>query len=87
MTVTRDFVVQLPVEVADALQAEISSGRFTNPSEALTAAYEEHLTVEEEFSTWIREEIVPADKQLDADPSLALTPEELRKRIDSRRAS
>lgn len=88
MDATRRLEIELPEELADAVRAQVESGRFASESEAVAAA----LTLlgeqdEEELEDWVREEITAAYDEWKANPSEVYTVEEVRAHLDQRRKS
>lgn len=86
MEATRRLEIELPEELADAVRAQVESGRFASESEAVAAA----LTLlreqdEEELEDWVREEIATAYDEWKANPSDVYTVDEVRAHLEQRK--
>lgn len=86
MDATRRLEIELPEELADALRADVESGRFASESEGVASA----LTLmreqdEEELEDWVREEIAAAYDEWKANPTEVYTIEEVRAHLNERR--
>lgn len=86
METTRRLEIELPEELADAVEAHVRSGRFASESEAVAAA----LTLlreqdEEELEEWVREEIAAAYDEWKANPTGGIPIEEVSARLDEER--
>jgi antitoxin ParD1/3/4 len=78
MAATQQILVTLPTDVADLLHRKVASGEYASESEVIA----DSLTLLEEQSRdieqWLREEVVPACLEFEADPSSGISPAELR---------
>lgn len=77
MIETEQLTLTLPKDVVDTIRHSVSSGEFHNESAYVEAAIRDGN--EDYFSDeWIRREVLPVLDAMDADPSRALTPEQVR---------
>jgi antitoxin ParD1/3/4 len=78
----RTLNLVLPEETVRTIEAKIAAGRYPD-AEAMIQNALESLETEEDFSDdWIRREVLPALKALEADPSSGLTLEEAFANLD-----
>jgi len=87
MEATRRLEIELPEEMANAVRAQVESGRFASESEAVAAA----LTLlreqdEEELEPWVRDEIAAAHAEWKANPTGGIPIEEVNAGLDEERA-
>ena len=80
---THRVTVELAEGSYQLLRRAVDSGQYSSESEAvedvLTALCLEPIAEEgPEFERWLREDVLAADDELEADPSSGLTPEQLR---------
>lgn len=86
---------RVTIELADdsyrLLRRAVESGDFASESEAVAEAlYDLAMPVTSvsgnpEFDRWMLEEVLPADDELEADPSSGLTPEQLHEELAAAR--
>jgi antitoxin ParD1/3/4 len=80
---TRRITVDLPNASYRNLRRLVESGQYASESEALAEVLLDvglepaHAPGDPEFDRWMREEVLVADDELEADPSAGLTPEQL----------
>ncbi|MBF6620738.1 MAG: type II toxin-antitoxin system ParD family antitoxin [Patulibacter sp.] len=78
MRSTRQLSVTLPHNMADALKARVSSGAYASESEVVRDGLRALFAQEEAVETWLRTEAASAYDELRADPSRAITGEQMR---------
>lgn len=77
MTDTRRLTITLPADVADRVRERVASGRYANESQVVLQGL---LALEDEaadLERWLREEVVPELEAVRADPSLAVSIEDV----------
>ena len=85
MAATQQILVTLPTDVADLLHRKVASGEYASESEviadSLALLEEQSMDLEQ----WLREEVVPACLELEADPSSGISSTELRAALENDR--
>ncbi|RQS59085.1 type II toxin-antitoxin system ParD family antitoxin [Burkholderia sp. Bp8963] len=85
MRTTRQFSITLPNEMADMLRAKVEAGEYASESEVVRDGLRALAARDRAVEAWLRETVVPAAQALKADPSQALTPEQVREHLARRR--
>jgi putative addiction module CopG family antidote len=85
MRSTQQFSITLPNEMADAVKAKVAGGEYATESEVIREGLRALLAKDRAVEAWLREQVVPAAMALDADPSRALTPKQVRAHLTQRR--
>ena len=77
MRTTRQMSVTLPLEMADMVRARVRSGDYASESEVVR----EGLRALAARESWLRDSVLPAYDGLRADPSRAMSADEVRHRM------
>ena len=85
MRSTQQFSITLPHELADAVKAKVAGGEYASESEVIREGLRAMMAKDRAVETWLREQVVPAAMELEADPSKALTPAQVRAHLTQRR--
>lgn len=85
MRSTQQFSITLPNEMADAVRAKVAAGEYATESEVIRDGLRALLARDRAMEAWLRDHVVPAAQALAADPSSAVSLEEARNRVASRR--
>ena len=85
MRSTQQFSITLPHELADAVKAKVAGGEYASESEVIREGLRALMDKDRAVETWLREQVVPAAMELEADPSKALTPAQVRAHLTQRR--
>lgn len=85
MRSTQQFSITLPNEMADAVKAKVAGGEYATESEVIREGLRALLARDQAIEKWLREQVVPAAVALDAHPSRARTPKQVRERLAQRR--
>jgi len=85
MRSTQQFSITLPHELADAVKAKVAAGEYATESEVIREGLRALIAKDRAVETWLREQVVPAAMELEADPSKALTPAQVRAHLAQRR--
>ena len=78
MRTTKQLSITLPNSMADALKERVASGAYASESEVVRDGLRALFAREEAIEAWMRSEIVAAYDELRADPSRAISSEEMR---------
>jgi Predicted transcriptional regulators containing the CopG/Arc/MetJ DNA-binding domain len=85
MRSTQQFSITLPHELADAVKAKVAGGEYATESEVIREGLRALMAKDRAVEAWLREQVVPAAMELEADPSKALTPAQVRTHLAQRR--
>lgn len=85
MRSTQQFSITLPNEMADLVKAKVSGGEYATESEVIRDGLRSLIARDRALERWLREEGVPAFDALKADPSRALTVEQVREHLAEKR--
>lgn len=85
MRSTQQFSITLPNEMADSVRAKVASGEYATESEVIRDGLRALLARDKAMDAWLREQVIPAARALEADPAQALSPEQAQERLTSRR--
>ena len=89
MRSTQQFSITLPNEMADAVKAKVAGGEpnfdavaaggeYATESEVIREGLRSLMARDRAIDRWLRTEVVAAYDELKADPSKALTPDQVR---------
>ena len=81
MRTTQQLSITLPIEMADAIKAKVSSGEYATESEVIRDGLRALLARDRAVDAWLREQVAPAYDALKADPSRAVSAPRLRERL------
>ncbi|GFZ84370.1 CopG family transcriptional regulator [Elstera cyanobacteriorum] len=81
MRTTQQLSITLPNEMADMVKARVRTGEYASESEVIRDGLRVLLARDRAVETWLNAQIGPAYDALKADPSRALTADELRTRL------
>lgn len=85
MRSTQQFSITLPNAMAAAVKAKVAGGEYATESEVIREGLRALMARDQAIETWLREQVVPAAVALQADPSSALTPTQVRAHLAQRR--
>lgn len=85
MRSTQQFSITLPNEMADSVRAKVASGEYATESEVIRDGLRALLARDKAMDAWLREQVIPAARALEADPAQALSLEQAQERLTSRR--
>jgi len=86
MRTTQQMSITLPREMAEAVKAKVEAGEYATESEVIRDGLRALLARDRAVESWLRDQVGPAYDALKADPSRALTAEEVRARIAAEHA-
>jgi len=78
---TQQLSITLPNEMADAVKAKVQAGEYATESEVIRDGLRALLARDRAVEGWLHDQVGPAYDALKADPSRAITAQELRARI------
>jgi len=82
MRSTQQFSVTLSNELAEMVRGKVQSGEYASESEVIREGLRALRRHEQALENWLREEVVASHKELEADPSKALSVDQVRKSLD-----
>jgi antitoxin ParD1/3/4 len=81
MRTTQQFSITLPLEMADAVKAKVAAGEYATESEVIRDGLRVLLARDRMVETWLREQVAPALDAIKADPSRAVSVDDIRARL------
>ncbi|MET0264133.1 MAG: type II toxin-antitoxin system ParD family antitoxin [Duganella sp.] len=81
MRTTQQFSITLPLEMADAVKAKVAMGEYATESEVIRDGLRVLLARDRMVEAWLREQVAPAFDAIQADPTRALSGEDIRARL------
>ncbi len=78
MRTTTQLSITLPNTMAEALKERVASGAYASESEVVRDGLRALFAREEAIETWLQAEVATAYDELRADPSRAISSEEMR---------
>ena len=81
MRTTKQLSITLPKEMADAVKAKVATGEYATESEVIRDGLRVLMARDRVVESWLLEEVVPAYDALKADPSRAVTVNQIRARL------
>ena len=69
MRTTQQFSITLPNEMADLVKAKVAAGEYATESEVIRDGLRTLVARDKAIESWLREQVVPAAKALQADSS------------------
>ena len=81
MRTTQQFSITLPNEMAEAVKTKVASGEYATESEVIRDGLRVLMARDRAVENWLREQVGPAYDALKADPSRAVTVDQMRARL------
>jgi len=81
MRSTQQFSITLPNEMADLVKAKVAAGEYATESEVIRDGLRVLLARDRAVESWLQDQVGPAYDALKADPSRALTIDQVRARL------
>jgi|SRR5690625_2899445 len=78
---TKQLSITLPNDMADLVEAKVASGEYATASEVIRDGLRLLMERDQAIETWLREEVATAYDELKADPSKALTVDQVREAL------
>lgn len=83
MRTTQQFSITLPNDMADVVKAKVQAGEYASESEVIRDGLRALLARDRAVESWLLEQVGPAYGALKADPSRAITADQVRARLAS----
>ena len=87
MRPSQHFRVDLPADIAEAVEEKVKSGAYASVSEVMRDGVQALLERDEKVEQWLRDEVVPGHAEYLADPSKGVPADQIMNRIRSRRGA
>jgi putative addiction module CopG family antidote len=81
MRSTQQFSITLPNEMADVVKAKVAAGEYATESEVIRDGLRVLLARDRAVESWLKDQVGPAYDALKADPSRAVTVDQVRARL------
>ena len=81
MRTTQQLSITLPNDMANVLKAKVQTGEYATESEVIRDGLRALLARDRAIDGWLRDQVGPAYDALKANPSSAVTPEQVRARL------
>ncbi|MGO0791207.1 ribbon-helix-helix domain-containing protein [Herbaspirillum seropedicae] len=78
MRTTQQMSITLPNEMADVVKSKVRSGEYASESEVIRDGLRTLLARDRAVENWLSNQVAPAYDALKADPSRAVTVDEVR---------
>lgn len=86
MRTTQQLSITLPNEMVDVVKAKVRAGEYASESEVIRDGLRALLARDRAVESWLREQVGPAYDALKADPSRAVTADQVRARLAAEHA-
>jgi len=81
MRTTKQLSITLPTEMADVIKAKVATGEYATESEVIRDGLRVLMARDQAVENWLLEQVVPAYDALKADPTRAVSVEQVRARL------
>ena len=86
MRTTQQFSITLPNEMANAVKAKVQAGEYASESEVIRDGLRALMARDKAIESWLHAQIAPAYDALKADPSRAVSADQVRARLAAEHA-
>lgn len=86
MRTTKQMSITLPNDMADMVNAKVRTGEYASESEVIRDGLRVLMARDRAVESWLHNQVGPACDSLKADPSRAVTADQVRARLASERA-
>ena len=83
---TQQFSVTLPNDMADVVKTKVKTGEYASESEVIRDGLRALLARDRAVESWLHNQVGPAYDALKADPSRAVTADQVRARLAAEHA-
>ena len=81
MRTTQQFSITLPNEMADAVKSKVAAGEYATESEVIRDGLRALMARDRAMEKWLREGVGPAYDALKADPTRAISVDQVRAKL------
>ena len=81
MRTTQQMSITLPNDMADVVKAKVRSGEYASESEVIRDGLRALMARDRAVESWLHNQVGPAYDALNADPSRAVTADQVRARL------
>ncbi|MDP2828917.1 MAG: type II toxin-antitoxin system ParD family antitoxin [Sulfuricellaceae bacterium] len=81
MRTTQQFSITLPNEMADVVKSKVAAGEYATESEVIRDGLRALIARDRAVESWLLEQVRPAYDALKADPSRAVSADQVRARL------
>ena len=86
MRTTQQMSITLPKEMADAVKAKVRAGEYASESEVIRDGLRALMARDRAVESWLHQQVGPAFDALQADPSRAVSADDVRTRLAAEHA-
>lgn len=86
MRTTQQLSITLPNDMADMVKAKVRAGEYASESEVIRDGLRVLMARDRAVESWLLNQVGPAYDALKADPSRAVTADQVRARLNAERA-
>ncbi len=86
MRTTQQMSITLPTEMADVVKAKVRAGEYASESEVIRDGLRALIARDRAVENWLHDQVGPAYDALKADPSRAVTADQVRARLAAEHA-
>lgn len=86
MRTTRQLSITLPNDMADVVKTKVKTGEYASESEVIRDGLRALLARDRAVESWLQNQVGPAYDALKADPSRAVTADQVRARLAAEHA-
>ena len=81
MRTTQRLSITLPKDMADAIKSKVAAGEYASESEVIRDGLRVLMARDRAVESWLRDQVGPAFDAIQADPSRAVTVDQVRARL------
>ena len=85
MRSTQQMSITLPIDMAALVKAKVAAGEYATESEVIRDGLRALLARDRAMENWLRDEVIPAAVALKAEPDRALSTEQVREHMATKR--
>ncbi len=86
MRTTQQLSITLPNDMADVVKTKVRAGEYASESEVIRDGLRALIARDRAVESWLRDQVGPAYDALKADPSRAVTADQVRTRLAAEHA-
>lgn len=86
MRTTQQFSITLPNEMANVVKAKVQAGEYATESEVIRDGLRALMARDKAVEQWLQAQVAPAYDALKADPSRAVSADQVRDRLAAEHA-